>query len=1592
MGLVVQTKNPLAPWKDRSSTVVDYDISISQWLAEQGIEFNAPTICLYNGQAILRADWERCIIGNRDVVAFISLPQGGGGGSSVLRVVMMLAVVVASAFTMGAVGAAYGATMGALAGAGVSMLGNALISMLVPPSNGLSNLQNAALAAASPTYSLQAQGNSARLGSSIPVIYGLHRTYPDYAAQPYTEFSGNEQYLYQLFCIGQGYFDVLDMRIEDSPTSSFDEISYTLYQPNETITEFPTRVEVSGEVAGQELLTGSYIGHFYANAEGTEINKIGIDIVAPNGMYHANDDGTLGQRDAVIQIEAALANDAMQTLGDFSILLTETLSAKSPTAIRKSYKINVPLGRYAVRVTRIDAKDTSSRSSDTVLWTGMRGYYPGQQNYGDVTIVAMIMKASNNLSQSASRRVNCLVQRRLKTWDPATGWSDTPIATRSIVWAIADIAKSNYGLKLRDNQLDLIGWYALQQQYNARQAAFGADHADYCDIVIDNRVSAWDAMMNIAQCGRALPVLQGGLLRIIRDTQQTLPTAMFCGRNITKNSFKINYLMPTEQTADAVIVEWMDKNTLLPKETLATLPGSTSDNPARVKMLGISNQAQAFREAVTLASINRYRRKQISFQTELEGHIPSVGDLIAISHPMPKWGVSGEILATNWLSLSLSEPVEFTNGVDHFIALRRADGSVSGPYLCHPHSSGLANEIELDISVDVDFNINVADNKERTYFSFGKAGEVYFKALVLPPIRPRGGNIVEINCVNESELVHLAEGGLVPLPPEPWQLPTKLTKPVISRLDVAQQGTISNPILLLSWSPAANADHYLIQTSIDNANWLNHPDTTSTSCSLIVEPGLIYVRVAPIGISRGDWVTWSGTTGIIQPPGNVTGLASLESFIGSQAKIRWNSMLRASSYLVEVWALGVLRRSSSVLLPAYDYSAEDIMRDGGPWRSLTFKVFAVNDQGSSASPAEITLTNPQIGALQNITVTAVINAIVITYLKPSETDWEGVRVCKGDNSGFIPSNANVIYEGSDTVIFIANLVEGQTYYLRVAAYDHFGKDQLSYSGEYAVTLSGVNELLSDPGRPGDVVVDATRFLIVPPGQTTPKLAVFGVGNVNGTPTVGIRGDLLIDGSAYGRSFAAKSIASEKLNVMQLSALAADMGTLTAGTMKTSSGNGYRVEVSDSGGYPIWYGSGAKNGSNALFYLDDSGNAMFAGVLHGATGTFNGSLSAATGTFSGLLSGGSVNINNKFTVSLDGTVIVKNANDQIVFATGSGVSKLGMAVGTGGNMIPNSDFAAGVQNWEFGGNGGSSVGLSALTWDLEGPDWYPEGGHTIGFHRSGTTGSAATWQDIVISKKITVLPSTRYELSAYLANHRCTTDLDIEFTHLDNGVFSQSYLNIGSNSTHVGGRSLANYNRVGGFFTTAPTCVAMRPFIRASATNDLITGSPYVWATKLYLAEANPNQTELSPWSAGGNSGLFSEVNQLTSQNTAALVDPNNSQLLNSLQQWSDVQLRPTSLAALDSEAGTKLTGIATGATRNIGIWALMQDKLAAGNIDAFFESAAIHSALIGSVALVGNGNFSVKSGLTGERTEIDNLGMRIYDASDVIRVEIGKFS
>jgi hypothetical protein len=624
----------------------------------------------------------------------------------------------------------------------------------------------------------------------------------------------------------------------------------------------------AAEVSGQTLEYNTVVGPFTLSAANTVANAVAFDFVNPRGMYYARDDGKLGEIQANLVVELRKIDQYGNPLGSWynpqephylKVLVMEydskgnlilntsdgmtteiVLRGHTASVVRTSIKYAVDPGRYQARVTRIDQPNTSDRAGDEVVWAGCRAYLEDDNFYGDCTLLAVRMRATGQLSGMTARKIKVVATRKLPRWT-GTAWT-SPEATTSPAWALAYCCKQ---IGLSDSEIDLASLLTLAATWGTR--------GDECNGRVDNFLGFWDALTKIGSAGRCKPYMQGGVVHFFRDAAATVPVALFSQRNIVKGSFAVDYLMPTTDTADAVNASYFDDATWAAYTVKAALPDSTAERPADVELSFITDRDQAYREAMYQAACNRYRRKIIKFQTEMEGFIPSFGDLVVIQHDMPGWGQSGEVVAyeSATKTLSCSEPVTTGSGTLQ-IGLRRPDGSFQGPITV---TIDAEDNAVLHLATAPDFTLAIDGKGERTHYVFGWSETWAQKARVLRVV-PKSLTAVEIEAVNESDNVHTADVGIFTPERPTSQLPGTVSTPAVTGL--AATALPADPTtMILSWKSAAGADHYLVEISNGNAGpWEPVGDCRTNSYRLKAVYGPeTWARVAPVGLNQGPWVT-----------------------------------------------------------------------------------------------------------------------------------------------------------------------------------------------------------------------------------------------------------------------------------------------------------------------------------------------------------------------------------------------------------------------------------------------------------------------------------------------------------------------------------------------------------------------------------------------------------------------------------------------------------------------------------------------------------------------------------------------------------------
>lgn len=881
--IFIHHKDPFRPNLNREVEEFKPGLRIKHFLKSKGFVRNGKRtsafIVMVNGKAVMRRQWYRRIQPG-EVVSVCALPRGGGGGSNPLQIVAMIAIAIAAAYTGGAAAAAYGPAYGAAVGAAVSIAGAMLVNLMFPPDT-MKTAGETSREAASPTYSLSAQGNSARLLEAIPVMYGRNRMYPDFAASPYTEIAGNDEYLYQLFCISQGSVEIEKIQIGDTDISNYEGVTYQVVNPGERLTLFPANVVTSPDVSNLQMFGPNeadfeVLGPFVLNAAGTQCNAIGVDWSLPNGLFTMDDKGDRQAATVAWAFEYQLIDNSGVPQGPWMMVESNSLVTASVDPIRLSAKLSVPLGRYQIRATRTNNKATDGRTADVLYWNTARGYLEEPNNYGDLTLLAVVMKATNQLSQTNNRKVNIIGTRKLPTWNPVEGWSLTPVATRNPAWAFADIIRNaNYGRNLPTSRMNIQELYRLAGVWAARGDTF--------NFVFDTTTQLWDALTKVAKVGRAVPIYQAGVIDIVRNEPQTLPVAMFHPQNMVKGSFIITYNFADVDTADCVIVEYVDETTWQTDEVECVLPGGTNNNPARIQLIGCTNRDQAWREGITIAAQNKYQRRVGTFTTDESGLIPLYGDLTQISHDVPQWGYSGRVHAFDRATgdVTASEPFVWSGGSSGYvIAFRKRNGAADGPYsivaTADPYVGRLVGTTQAQRDA-----IFISDGVRTDYtqYQFGPTNRAGLLA-VLQSASPSEDGAVAMSVVNYAPEVYAAEtGGIIPNPNQPSDLPKPPQAPVIDKVSLEYTFVVGQQTIVAT--PANGAQYYEFRFSADyGATWVRLGTDASPQMRVALAPGNYLISVRAVGVIAGAWNTVSVTVDATTLP-----LVEIDAFTASTDQV-----------------------------------------------------------------------------------------------------------------------------------------------------------------------------------------------------------------------------------------------------------------------------------------------------------------------------------------------------------------------------------------------------------------------------------------------------------------------------------------------------------------------------------------------------------------------------------------------------------------------------------------------------------------------------------------------------------------------------------
>lgn len=897
--------------------------TVRQILIANGVDQHQPISIIVNDRLLTVAEWdtfspEPCSIIN--VKAEVLGGGGGGGGSNTMQIVAMIAIIaiaIAAPYALTAWGAVSAGTLttaaggltlaGSLLTAGIMIAGNLLIGAIFSPKMSAVDMDttSGSNTSSSPTYSLSGGSNRARPYEPMPVIMGTHRFFPDAAANPYTEYHGEDQYLYQIFGMGLSSATFSDFKIGTNPLSNYTDWSWQYPDQNGNITQFPGNVDNA---------TGSALENsagWVTRTTSTNTYKIGIDLEGV--LFYANDRGGMDNTSVQIRIQYKPVGSEtwidpsdievnapgfvdgkyvtntewvesgyfrrrgfLQTWVDTSSYRPVTryvangnviiINGNSQSPRRATLFINPGATcQYDVRLIRDTADSTDSRLSNKVTWSTIKSYQVDDGSYIGQTRYGMTIRASEQLNGSI-QQLSALGSARANYWNgtefvceetsnPAHWFMDFAFGSRD------SNGKIVYGIGLAPEQIDYDQLLAWAEFCEAEGLTFNA--------VLDGTQTAADILTMISRCGFGSATWASGKLGAVWDARNQTPVAAFGMSNIIKGSFEVRYL--TEQLADEIIVRFVDPDKdWNQSEVRVVVPGV--ENPIRsttVDILGCTSRTMAGKFANYVAAQQYYRRRRITWDCDFEGFVCQRGDVVLLSHDLTQWGYSGRVVATSANTITFDREVP-RNGTAEYMMLKRPDGTMT----TYTVLAGAGNDQTVTLTTEPEFQEGYELLDHMWFFSpLATPG----KKVKLISVQPISESRIQVVATDEDEAFYSAWDGDWIDPPQSTLLLNSV--PVVSNIRVTEniyRGTdnsIKSHVSII-WDTNGVWERANIKYIVGNSE-VTRLTTTGTKIEFdTANTGILNFEILPItGLKIGAPVVFnSNIFGVNLPLPNVTGL------------------------------------------------------------------------------------------------------------------------------------------------------------------------------------------------------------------------------------------------------------------------------------------------------------------------------------------------------------------------------------------------------------------------------------------------------------------------------------------------------------------------------------------------------------------------------------------------------------------------------------------------------------------------------------------------------------------------------------------------
>lgn len=490
-------------------------------------------------------------------------------------------------------------------------------------------------------------------------------------------------------------------------------------------------------------LEGGYRGPFTGCPANEVVTQIEWDVFFPSGLTGL---GREGQFYEITSTHVFEYRD--QAVGGSWTTITKACSGSSLDAQGFTFREVLPYPmRPECRIKRLPPVGSDGRNDeahDDVVWYGLRGLMPSStvNSFPGMTSMSANIRGGDRISSQSEALINLECTRILPVLRGGVWQSAQP--TREISAWVGHVVRSvGYSDTVDLNITEL----------ERLESTYWTPRGETYDKVVTSSDTVKGNLIECLQAGMSELTVSRGQITPVREGVRGTNFDAVYNPEIMLEPLDIDVAMPDQpDDFNGVDVEYYDQGTRQDETVPCRLPGDSGTRVEKIRVEGVTSRTRAWRIGMRRRRSQVYQVKNYQFQTELMALNSEYKDYVALGTSTPGTGQSSYleayVTAGGVSMLTSARPLDWSRPGQHKVAVRRLDGTVSGPY-----EAERVDDYNLRIQAALDFEPDFSGEWLYPVIQFGHEDAWCYPAII-EDVTPRGTRTCTVKAVNYDARVY----------------------------------------------------------------------------------------------------------------------------------------------------------------------------------------------------------------------------------------------------------------------------------------------------------------------------------------------------------------------------------------------------------------------------------------------------------------------------------------------------------------------------------------------------------------------------------------------------------------------------------------------------------------------------------------------------------------------------------------------------------------------------------------------------------------------------------------------------------------------